>query len=188
MLRIVTAYTPNYKHLADRLVASAKFYDAPITPVAFDDLGSWAKNNNFKPVAVLDTMIRTGDDCLWLDADMSLREWPTSWPEGDILIHYAGSPESKVFDFATRRVVENKERHRTPFGGHILFRNRPLVRTLLKSWKVLCGQYAGITNDEQCLMRALGMLLDTISIGPLDVGFIIHRPEGRCHGKPRGWL
>jgi hypothetical protein len=199
MIRIVTAYTPDYAELALRLRDSAKAFGVPITAVPFDSRGSWAKNHMFKPQAILRVMTETGDDCLWLDADMYLRGWPQEWTAGDVLLKYSDPPEAQVFDFARRVNVPNSKVELTPWGGHILFRQtlKPnhagpsVTQGLLQCWAAQCKRYAGMTNDEQCLMTALKVWSKEITVGVLDPFFIVHTPAGREHGKPtaaEGWL
>jgi hypothetical protein len=190
MIRIVTAYTPDYAGLAGRLIESAQAFGVPISPVAFESRGSWAANNNFKPTAILSVMQETGDDCLWLDADMYLRDWPQKWPDGDVLLKFSDPPEAQVFDFKLMQNVPNSGSELTPWGGHCLFRNNEMTRGLLALWKRTCDAHT-ITNDEQCLRHALNLMDSGVTIGPLIPDFIVHTPAGAAHGKPSmadGWL
>jgi hypothetical protein len=201
MIRIVTAYTPDYAELALRLRDSAKAFGVPISAVPYESRGSWAKNHLFKPQAILRVMTETGDDCLWLDADMYLRDWPSEWPAGDVLLKFSDPPEAQVFDFNALMNFPNKHGARTPWGGHMLWRNTHLSREVIKNWQQHCEWYSGLTNDEQCLMLTLAMVFNPdvplitghgeFAIGPFDPYFIVHTPAGREHGKPtadQGWL
>ncbi len=193
MIRVVTAFTPDYATLAERLLASCEYFHVPTYPVPFDSLGDWKRNCAYKPTAILQAMQATGDDCLWLDADMYLLSWPQRFADGDLLVKYSDPPEAQVFDFKLKRNVPNSQVKLTPWGGHLLFRNSKYfcIPTLLR-WRYLCGEYGEITNDEQCLMEALTMWEDeSVFIGPLNPSFIAHTPAGAQHGKPtaaQGWI
>ena len=188
--RIVTAYTPEYDSLAARLVMSADRLNIPITAVPFASRGSWQANHLIKPEAILQVIQETGDDCLWLDADMYLRHWPATWMAGDVLLKYSDPPEAQVFDFAQGRIVSNATAELTPWGGHMLFRDSSMVRALLALWQRTCAQYAGITNDEQCLRYALGLISCKITVSPFPdpAVWIVHNPQGIRNGKPVDWL
>ena len=188
MLRIVTAYTPDYAELANRLIDSAELFKVPISAYAFESRGSWKANCAAKPEMILRAMKETGDDCLWLDADMYLRGWPTEWPAGDVLLKFSDPPEAQVFDFTLKRNVPNTQTKLTPWGGHMLWRRTSA--DLLFIWRAACNEFGTITNDEQCLIHAM-QHFPALSIGPLNPWFIVHTPAGREHGKPteaEGWI
>jgi hypothetical protein len=204
VIRVVTAYTPDYSDLARRLLDSCAMLGVPTYPVAFESLGDWKRNCAFKPTALLDAMTHTGDDVLWLDADMVLLAVPPlDNVPGDALLWFSDPPEATVFDFALKRNVPNVHRQLTPWGGHCAFRNTYLGQAALKAWRQNCDWYGTITNDEQCLMFVLDMMYNEacplvtghgdFTIGPLPdpAMWVLHRPVGAQHGKPtaaEGWI
>ena len=193
-MRVVTAFTPGpYAALADRLLASCHKFDVPIFPLPFSDLGSWAANANYKPTAILQAMRQTGDDVLWLDADMELlAPLPEFAKPADCWLH---RPQAygQVFDFARGAWVDNTARLRAPWGGHCAFANTTRSRDLIIEWQSLCDGFTPATNDEQCLLHAIrrqdAMNEFDITIAPFPpvASWLRHTPAGLQHGKPPAW-
>jgi hypothetical protein len=161
--------------------------------VPFSDLGSWAANNNYKPTAILQAMRQTGDDVLWLDADMELiAPLPEFARPADCWLH---RPQAfaQVFDFTQGKLVPNNAGLRVPWGGHCAFANDHQWETnrIVRSWIWYCEHYTPATNDEQCLRRAIEALQlnrqITIAPFPDPASWLRHTPAGQQHGKPEAW-
>lgn len=191
---IVTAYTPDYKDYAMKLVASANKFNVPIEAVPFESRGSWQKNEIYKPVAIRQVMNAYSMTVMWLDADMWLTKEPDDfYVTGDVAWarEWRGKriePEPTVYDFKKRKIVPNTKKEITVWGGWMLFRHNPRVLNMLNVWNEIASEYAGLTSDEQTMMEALRRCPDVIT-GELFNDFAEHRPVGRQHGKPKDdWL
>jgi hypothetical protein len=188
-MRVVTAFTPGpYAALADKLLASCHRFSVPVFPVPFSDKGSWAANCNYKPTAILQAMQQTGDDVLWLDADMELiAPLPGFAKPADCWLH---RPQAygQVFDFTRGAWVNNTAGLRAPWGGHCAFANTPITLRMLATWQGVCTDWTPDTNDEQCLLESLaGYPALTIALFPPTASWLRHTPAGQQHGKPEAW-
>lgn len=75
---LVTAYTPGYRDLYERLDASARAVGARLFAITYDSTGDWVRNGHVKPDALLAVMEDRGADAVcWVDADAVLRSRPT---------------------------------------------------------------------------------------------------------------
>jgi hypothetical protein len=193
-MRVVTAYTPDYEPLAKRLIESCDRFGQPFYTVPFSDKGSWAANCNFKPTAILQAMRDTGEDCLWLDADMELIAPLPEFPQpADCWL--MRTIQDRVFDFTERVIMPNAHFKAVPWGGHMAFACNNRTRHLLAFWADICRTYTPDTNDEQCLLRTLEIHTiaypedGEIHIAPLPPpdAWLLHSPAGLAHGKPEAW-
>lgn len=186
MIRIVTAYTPDYSGYAERLGRSAEHFGVAISSVPFQSRGSWGRNCAIKPEAIAGVMQETGDDCLWLDADMWLLSWPEEFAPGDIVLRYGPTPEPIAYDFEQDRIFENTRGIVVPWDGVALYRATERVARLLPEWKSLIDRYGHRVDDEQCLRLAMTRI-EGLEVGIMDIGFVGHAIAGYQHGKPANY-
>jgi hypothetical protein len=74
---LVTAYTPGYRDLYERLAESCKAHSAELWAMPYESTGSWEKNGHVKPRALLEAMRQhPGRPVCWVDADAVLRAPP----------------------------------------------------------------------------------------------------------------
>lgn len=74
---LVTAYTPGYRDLYERLAESCKAHGAELWAMPYESTGSWERNGHVKPRALLEAMRQhPGRPVCWVDADAILRAPP----------------------------------------------------------------------------------------------------------------
>lgn len=74
---LVTAYTPGYRDLYERLAESCKTHGAELWAMPYESTGSWERNGHVKPRALLEAMRQhPGRPVCWVDADAILRALP----------------------------------------------------------------------------------------------------------------
>ena len=74
---LVTAYTPGYRDLYERLAESCKTHGAELWAMPYESTGSWERNGHVKPQALLEAMRQhPGRPVCWVDADAILRAPP----------------------------------------------------------------------------------------------------------------
>lgn len=87
---LVTAYTPGYTDLAERLGASADEHDCELLRVPYESTGDWVRNGHIKPLALMKAMERHPlRPVCWVDADAIIRKPPVLLDEmtGDVAYH-----------------------------------------------------------------------------------------------------
>lgn len=133
----MTAYTPGYRDLAERLAGSCLALGLDLFPVPYDSTGDWAKNGHIKPSAMLDAMDLYPDrHVCWVDADAIVRKAPYLL---DIL-HESG-------DVAYHIVPKTRE----TLSGTVWTRSK----RFLEEWQAALDRAPAGTWDQKVLTEAL---------------------------------
>lgn len=132
-----TYYTDErYKAYADRLAVSARAVGLECRSVSVPDTGSWERNVNLKPKAILELLAATKEDLLYIDADAELRALP-------LLASSHDRELACVF-------VQGR-----PVSATLFVRNSPGGRQIVKAWAEECEAHPDEHDDVVNLAAVL---------------------------------
>lgn len=136
---LVTAYTPGYADLADRLAASARAYGAELIAVPYDSCGDWARNGHVKPGVVMRCMLE------------ARREVPVCWVDADAeIVAKPDGLDSLAGDLAVAALQNGQE----TLSGTVWFAPTPAALYVLAAWQDACRSSSCIW-DQSALAKVL---------------------------------
>lgn len=151
-MKVVTAYTPNYRPYFDRMAASIRRQHVKLIDFCFADRGSWVENCSTKPDHIRTAMDNTDHDgLLWIDADA------IAWHIPEWLIDQI---DSKAFD-----VHIAKRANGEILSGTLGVSRTPHARRFLNAWYALCKEQTDVW-DQRHIEAALERI-EGISVGEL---------------------
>jgi hypothetical protein len=135
---IVSYYTPDayYKSQVARLKNSLKKFKLKNKVQCLAAQGTWMANCHQKAEFVLSKLLEEKQDIVWLDADAEI----VSYPE--------------LFEEITGDVAAHRHKGELINGATLLFRNKPNVVSLVKSW-IDQNEKTPRDNDQQNLHKVI---------------------------------
>lgn len=142
-MKIISYYTPQYKSVADSLVASLERLTMPFFVKEIEEQGSWDKNCHYKPKFILEQLFYE-DAVVWTDADSVVNAEPLLFYDLDC-------------DIAFHR-FKGKEL----LSGTVYFKNTQNTYDLLEKW-IEMNDYFPQQFDQKNLDMAISSM-DSLKI------------------------
>jgi hypothetical protein len=167
----VTAYTPGaYKIMADRLLRSMRRWALPHDELQLQPQGSWARNTNLKPDAMIAMVEKHGGRIVWLDADAEVIRYPELFGliDADVALH-----------IHTRRNGQTEL-----LSGTLMVQDTPSGHQLLERWRELSLEHPG-DWDQWNLARAIQSFRKVEILGVRDnLGRVFLPRPSKAMGRP----
>lgn len=135
----VTAYTPGYADLVERLAKSATAHGAELVAAPYESCGDWARNGHVKPGVILRYVLerRREVPVCWVDADAEV----VAKPDG---------LDSLAGDVAVAALQNGKE----TLSGTVWFAPTPAAMYVLAAWQDAC-RASSVIWDQAALGKVL---------------------------------